>query len=145
VKWVVHLVGDLHQPLHCADRNGDRGGNGRLVFFLDRQKADSLHYVWDTLLVREMVGRRPLAPVADALAKQVTAAQVKQWWTGTPQQWANESHAVAVQRVYSAVAADGPPPKLDRQYVTKSMPVVAEQVMRAGVRLAAILNVAAQR
>jgi hypothetical protein len=46
LKFVVHFMGDIHQPLHCADRNGDKGGNKRLVFFLDRRKAVSLHSVW---------------------------------------------------------------------------------------------------
>ena len=32
LKWIVHLVGDVHQPLHCADRNGDKGGNARRSF-----------------------------------------------------------------------------------------------------------------
>jgi hypothetical protein len=38
LKFVVHLIGDIHQPLHCGDR-GDKGGNRRLVFFMDRKKA----------------------------------------------------------------------------------------------------------
>ncbi len=51
LKFIVHLIGDLHQPLHCAERNGDKGGNGRLVYFLERKKAVSLHSVWDTLIL----------------------------------------------------------------------------------------------
>jgi hypothetical protein len=39
LKFLVHFMGDLHQPLHCADRNGDKGGNKRLVFFLDRKEG----------------------------------------------------------------------------------------------------------
>ena len=53
LKFVVHVIGDLHQPLHCANRNGDKGGNGQLVFFPGRKKAVSLHVVWDTLPAAE--------------------------------------------------------------------------------------------
>ncbi len=54
LKFLVHFIGDLHQPLHCADRNGDKGGNARLVFFPGRKKAVSLHTVWDTLSGRRL-------------------------------------------------------------------------------------------
>jgi hypothetical protein len=57
LKWVVHLAGDVHQPLHVADRNQDRGGNSCLVFFLELRRAESLHKVWDTWLVREIIAR----------------------------------------------------------------------------------------
>ena len=139
LKFVVHLVADLHQPLHCADRNGDKGGNGRLVFFLDRKKADSLHYVWDTALVREMIGERP---VAQAQSKAISAKQRTEGAAGAPEQWANVSHQVAVENVYATVPADGPPPKLTKADVAKATPVVTEQIERAGVRLAMVLNTA---
>ena len=44
LKFVVHFVGDIHQPLHCAERNGDRGGNKRLVFYPGGCEAVSLHF-----------------------------------------------------------------------------------------------------
>jgi hypothetical protein len=140
LKFVVHFVADLHQPLHCAERNGDKGGNGRLVFFLDRRKADSLHYVWDTALVRELIGKRKIAEVADTLAKTITPKQRKEWAVGAAEQWVNESHGIAVEKIYATVVADGDPPKLGADYVNASTPVVAEQIKRARVRLAAILN-----
>jgi hypothetical protein len=45
LKFLVHFVGDMHQPLHCAERNNDKGGNMRLVFFLDEPEAQNLHGV----------------------------------------------------------------------------------------------------
>jgi hypothetical protein len=140
LKWVVHLAGDIHQPVHCADRHGDKGGNKRLVFFLDRSKAVSLHSVWDTWIIREMVGKQTIAVFADALDKKITAKEREEWAKGTPEQWANESHRVAVEKVYADVPADGPPPKLGREYVEKKSPVVQEQLERAGVRLGSVLN-----
>jgi hypothetical protein len=144
LKWLVHLIGDVHQPLHCADRNGDKGGNSRLVFFLDRAKAVTLHQVWDTWLVKELVAKRGIADAGDALAKTITPKQRKDWAAGTAEQWANESHKVAVDVVYAGVAADGNPPKLDRAYVQKMTPIVAEELKRAGVRLAMAMNAAAK-
>src|SRR6266513_1527370 len=64
LKFLVHFVGDIHQPLHCADRNGDKGGNGRLVFYLDRQTAVNLHSVWDTSLLRSYMGSTRVADYA---------------------------------------------------------------------------------
>jgi hypothetical protein len=142
LKFVVHFVGDIHQPLHCADRHGDKGGNKRLVFVLDRREAVNLHSVWDTWIIREMVGRQKIAVFAEALDKKITAKQRKEWATGTPEQWANESHGVAVEKVYADVPEDGPPPKLGTDYVGKKAPVVAEQLGRAGVRLGSLLNAA---
>jgi hypothetical protein len=142
LKFLVHFVGDIHQPLHCADRNGDRGGNGRLVFYLERKRAVSLHSVWDTWLLRGYIGRTRIADYADALDAQIKPDDAKAWRDGTPEQWANEAHAIARQHVYAAVSEDGPPPKLDQQHVDNPRPVVEHQLEKAGLRLAAVLNAA---
>jgi hypothetical protein len=142
LKWVVHLAGDIHQPLHCADRHGDKGGNKRLVFFLDKREAVNLHSVWDTWIIREMVGRQKIAAFAEALEKKITAKQRKEWAKGTPEEWANESHRVAVEKVYADVPENGPPPKLGPDYVREKAAVVAEQIGRAAIRLDSVLNAA---
>lgn len=140
LKFLVHLVGDEHQPLHCAERNGDKGGNGRLVFFLDRPRATNLHSVWDSAILLEHKGTTRNAAYADSLNAQVRPEQAAEWMKGTPEDWANESHAVAVDVVYKGVPADGPPPKLDQKYVDAAGAIVDLQLQRGGVRLAAILN-----
>src|SRR4051812_47093078 len=98
-KFLVHLVGDVHQPLHCADRDGNKGGNGRLVFLLDRQRAVNLHSCWDTLILLNRKKATPIAQYADALNACITAEQAKAWAQGSPLDWANESHGVAVEKV----------------------------------------------
>jgi hypothetical protein len=140
LKWVVHLVGDLHQPLHCAERDKDNGGNTRLVFYPGKRQAVNLHQVWDTWLVRGIVGKRRIADVGDALAASITKQQRKDWCRGTPEVWANESHQAAVETAYRDVPADGPPPTLSKRYIDRAQPVVAEQLERGGVRLALVLN-----
>jgi hypothetical protein len=140
LKYLVHFVGDIHQPLHCAERNGDKGGNARLVFFEDRPKAMNLHSVWDSAILIQHKGRTRNADYADALNAKITDEQARKWSKGTPTDWANESHNVAVNEVYADVPADGPPPKLSSDYIEKSGKVIDEQLEKGGVRLATILN-----
>ena len=140
LKFLVHLVGDLHQPLHCAERNNDKGGNSRLVFFLDRKRATNLHSVWDSTILLNHKGTMRNAVYADKLNAAITKQQADEWAQGTPTDWANESHQVAIDSVYNGVAVDGPPPKLDQKYVDAAGPVIDQQLQRGGVRLASILN-----
>ncbi len=90
LKFLVHFVGDLHQPLHCADRN-DKGGNSRLVFFLDQPRALNLHSVWDTTILLHRKGRMRVLQYAVALNRKISKEQAKQWKQGTVEDWANES------------------------------------------------------
>src|SRR5206468_7150652 len=91
LRFLVHFVGDVHQPLHCAERNADKGGNGRLVFFLDRKKAVSLHTCWDSLILLHQKGNVRNAAYADQLNARIARGSVAQWEKGTPVDWANES------------------------------------------------------
>jgi hypothetical protein len=140
LKFLVHFVGDIHQPLHCTDRNGDRGGNTRLVFFLDTPKATDLHSCWDTTILLHHKGNERVLDYAMALNKKITADDADKWTKSTPEDWANESHALAVKVVYANIPADGPPPKLDQGYVNNAASVIGEQLEKAGVRLAMILS-----
>lgn len=140
LKFLVHFVGDVHQPLHCAERDHDKGGNSRLVFFLDQPKAVSLHFCWDTAILLNHKGKQRIADYAEKLNKQITDQDITNWTKGSAVDWANESHAVAVTKVYPGVPEGGPPPKLDRVYVDRSANVIDVQLEKAGVRLAMILN-----
>ena len=122
------------------ERDHDRGANTRLVFFLDKHKAINLHQVWGTQILLHDEGRARILDYALWLNEQVTPEHAAQWSKGTPEDWANESHNVAVDVVYKNVPADGAPPKLDQAYVDRCGPAVEQQLERAGVRLADILN-----
>jgi hypothetical protein len=102
----------------------------------------NLHSVWDTWLIREMVGRQKIAAFADVLDKKITPKQRDDWSKGTPVQSSNESHRVAVEKVYAGVPEDGPPRKLGPEHVAKKVPVVSGQLQGAGIRLARVLNAA---
>lgn len=143
LKFLVHLVGDIHQPMHCGDRN-DRGGNTRLVFFLEQPEAESLHRVWDSEILWHHKGPMRVADYADKLVANIDKNKSAKWTSGTPIDWANESMALSRDVAYANVPADGRPPKLDQAYVDKAADTVDEQLTKAGVRLAALLNRAAR-
>jgi len=152
--FLVHLVGDIHQPLHTVDRACDKGGNSEQVgFSLDGQHSDvKLHQVWDTkeldLLMADyhVTGEHDLA---EALIASISPAEAEKWASATPEQMAWESYKIAVTRVYPAVpyhdfcgTQDPAPTETDLSlpYEEEGTRVVQVQLMKAGVRLAAILE-----
>ncbi len=138
LKFILHLVGDMHQPLHASD-NHDAGGNGVKVTVdgFDHKSRDDLHGYWDTQFV-EALGRPPAA-LAKQLLAQITPEQEAEWTQGTPDDWAMDAFNIAFDHAYG----DPPLPKdahLDAAYVARAEKDVALQLSRAGVRLAAVLN-----
>jgi len=148
LKWVVHLVADLHQPLHAAD-NADRGGNRVHVALpgLRTHGRETLHRAWDTELVLPALNARgrqqpprdiaPLVQEASRLAHD--AGQ------GTPDTWARESNNLArnVAYDYAGFACNSVPAGiviLDARYQQQAVPIVRERLLLAGARLAALLN-----
>lgn len=144
LKFLIHFVGDLHQPLHCAERNEDKGGNFRLVFFMDEPQAVNLHRVWDSVILKHMMEDKgeklSIKEYAEKLAGSITEKQAKEWSGGDPVAWANEAHQLAIDVVYADVPADGPPVKLGEPYLQRAEPVIDMQLARAGTRLGALLN-----
>ncbi len=138
--FLVHFVGDLHQPLHCED-NGDRGGNDVPVQFL--KAHTNLHALWDTGLLRDMEGEDHLLAT---LRQAITAEETAAWSVGTVEEWANESFHASQTTVYGLLpsATAGQAAQLGEWYEQMAQPVVEEQLEKAGVRLAAILNAGAQ-
>ena len=140
LRWVVHLVGDLHQPLHCAERDHDKGGNSQLCWLLDQKgKPSNLHSVWDSGIIRKMMGKEKIADFAADIDKKIPASKLKSLASGTPTDWANASHDLAVRYAYNGVQV-GTVPHLNQRYVDRAEPVIQEQLARAGIRLAMVLN-----
>jgi hypothetical protein len=141
LKYVLHFVGDLHQPLHAAD-NHDRGGNCvRLA--LGGHRTTNLHSYWDTTAVQAL-GADPKA-VAAKLKAQITPAQAATWRQGTPRAWAMETHEVAASVAYwpgtpAECDPDAAPASLPVGYDARARRAAALQLQKAGVRLAAALN-----
>ena len=98
LKFVVHLVGDVHQPLHCAERNKDKGGNLRLVFMPGQPMATNLHSVWDSGILERHMGKARNLDYSDKLNAAITPQQAKQWARGTPTDWAKASKKMMDER-----------------------------------------------
>lgn len=140
LKFVVHFVGDLHQPLHCAD-NKDRGGNDVGVYFLQSRKKTNLHKVWDSSILEESMGDLDALGYAKKLSRRITTAykkEAKLWVEGDVEQWANESHELAKEYAYGLPS--GKTPRLEQDYVDDGQRIVDLQLEKGGVRLAKILN-----
>lgn len=146
LKFLLHFVGDLHQPLHAADRH-DAGGNDLKVRHGSESVPDNLHHYWDYHLVRKL-GSDALT-VARSLNATIGAAQARSWRKGTSADWAIESWTAARTVAYDIggadhnVAATGQPViELDAAYEQRALQAVRLQLCRAGVRLAKLLNTA---
>lgn len=138
LRFLIHFIGDETQPLHCGD-NHDRGGNEVRVILNGEQT--NLHAVWDTAVV-EVLGDDP-ATVAAHLSATITRAEEAAWSKGAPISWANECWRVAKQHIYADLPGSGgssAPIVLPADYANKKSAIAAEQLQRAGVRLALTLN-----
>ncbi len=154
LKWVVHLVGDIHQPLHAANRR-DRGGNTvQVSFFGQRDNPPygslNLHAVWDVHMVRRLVAGRggERAFVSASPNERDQAA----WEKGSISGWVAESHAIAGDFAYAALPAAASCRRkitgvvaLGEVYYDQAAPVIEVQIRKASVRLARVLNEALGR
>ena len=130
LKFLVHLVGDIHQPMHLG-RSEDAGGNRIEVLFGRREI--NLHSLWDTRLVEQMgMTFTELARACEDVPKR----EWKQWQGDSITTWAFESYTLAAQ-LYEE-AADNP--NFDYSYFPTHADVVKQRLARAGWRLAGILN-----
>ena len=140
LKFLLHFVGDIHQPLHASD-NHDRGGNCVPVALVGA-RTTNLHAWWDTGVV-QLLGTVPSA-VAAELTAEISPALKSEWEQGDSRGWAQESYGVAKARVYTLSSAacgmEASPIPLPDAYVAAARQVTAQQLERAGVRLAKLLN-----
>jgi nuclease S1 len=136
LKFLVHLVADIHQPLDAAD-DGDHGGNDIHVEFMGR--PTNLHAVWDSGILAA-AGISDERAYALALARSITPALAQLWRGGTAADWANDSYLIASRMIYSGWPHA--PGELPASYEQAAIHVVNVQLGKAGVRLAAVLNAA---
>ncbi|WP_151086550.1 S1/P1 nuclease [Hymenobacter baengnokdamensis] len=129
--FVVHIVGDVHQPMHVS-RAEDKGGNDIKMTY--RGKDTNLHSLWDSglldyqgLTYTEMGQQYSVIP--EALRKNWQA-------TADPAEWLFESYTLATQ-LY-AEAAQNPNP--DFRYFPAHADMMKQRIQQAGIRLAAVLN-----
>ena len=130
--FLVHFVGDMHQPLHCSD-NHDKGGNETAVEFEGTRM--NLHRLWDSGLLDHMPPEDQLFAM---LEKAITPAQKAEWPRGSVENWAQESFETARRVVYRELPKTAGRPR--EAYERTAEPVVELQLEKAATRLAAILN-----
>ena len=133
LRFLIHFVGDLHQPLHAADRH-DKGGNNQIVFL--NGKRTNLHRVWDEDVVGAL-GPDPGA-AAGSIEEGLSQQDKTKMAAGTPADWANESFAIAAKEIYARIPRGQV--RLPRDYKSREKPIVRLQLARAGIRLAMLLN-----
>lgn len=188
LRFVIHFIGDMHQPLHDVD-NGDFGGNCVPVAFFGTQPqlrnpqtesyAPNLHGVWDTDILVHSMGQKTVQQLADELPQRY-ASQLRSWQKleivtvetpsvakfilpSTFDKWSWETHLLAEQYVYGKLPTRIPVEApvhmaacsdnnhvstrmlalhedLEQPYEDAATPVVHEQLAKAGIRLAAVLN-----
>ena len=158
--FLLHFVGDIHQPLHASD-NHDRGGNEVPVVWGKKASGTNLHSYWDTETVHRL-GRTPEL-VADALIADIRATDIVAWSGTAPSDagrdprlaaWALESFAVSKLTTYGqlpkatracTITPRGKPPTteacrvIDPAYAIAATGQARKQMQKAGVRLAALL------
>ncbi|HHG85983.1 MAG TPA: hypothetical protein ENJ82_14645 [Bacteroidetes bacterium] len=162
---LVHLVGDLHQPLHStsmyspAHPGGNLGGN---LFTLADSSHSNLHKLWDDGCGffepwKKRISRHPMSADAQTALNEIADAVTKTWPERKlvapsnldPAHWARESHDLAVAYGYKGVQSindrgrktwikSGDTPT--EMYIAAGQAIVAKQLATAGYRLARMLN-----
>ena len=138
LKYLLHFIGDLHQPLHAGDDH-DTGG-GKVKVAADGIEAKNLHIFWDVDAVRQLGSGA--GEIAGRLIAGITPEEQQSWCRGSTADWALETFGVARDHAYGRLPpadADGVR-QLDAAYRDDAGRVAAAQLAKAGVRLACVLN-----
>jgi len=135
LMFLIHFVGDMHQPLHDSD-NKDKGGNDVQVVYKGRNM--NLHSLWDSGLLGNIGKEEDLFPVYLEDAER----HAKKWRKGSVEDWSEQGHKLAVKVTYGMLpkTEKGTPATITPDYEAKADPVIREQIEKAGDRLARVLN-----
>jgi len=158
LSLLIHFVGDIHQPLHCAT-NADRGGN---CVNVERVRSKNLHAAWDNDLVKEVESGSSAEATAGQLNQDFRsnpAADNFNWQSGTADDLARESHGLAESEIYMPLSIPKEPCQVemsscskapqavqdldvnvDPGYTEAASTIVRAQLTKAGMRLANLLN-----
>jgi hypothetical protein len=137
LKFLGHFVGDLHQPLHVG-RASDLGGNEIQVTWGPTGNSVNLHSVWDTWI--PSWGGIVSSRSAPLLLERLDPATAETWRTTNPGAWAQESWLLAKSMAYTLSNGD----EVTEEYIEAAWPKVEEQLLKAGVRLAHLVDEAAR-
>ena len=153
LAWILHLGGDIHQPLHTSarvtkyDPKGDQGGN---LFMLSPKGATgndrvSLHWFWDSIIGRNVPRQNDacdsdyLPPIAQTIMKKYPLAKMQNnLKLGKFDEWQQEGFQIASTKLYPTSLKFGASPSDD--YKKKAFEIAEEQIALAGYRMGAMLN-----
>lgn len=130
LRLLIHIVGDIHQPLHVG-RLDDRGGNTIKVLWFNNPY--NLHQVWDERLIDFQ--QLSYTEYAETI-NHTTKAQRNEWQTQPVSEWIWQSYQL-VEKIYTDVKPDD---KLNHLYNFKHIGTVNQQLLKGGVHLASLLN-----
>lgn len=140
LRFVVHIVSDLHMPLH-AGKPGDRGGNDVVADWFGTRT--NLHWIWDEgMILRQQLS---FSEYAERLDRRIAPEETLAWWNARPETWIDESAALR-DRLYPETGAElgmgtaEAPVRIGNRYQWQWLPVAEERLQQAGVRLAAYLD-----
>jgi hypothetical protein len=130
VRFLVHLIGDIHQPLHVGTGE-DRGGNDFTVIWFG--EPSNLHRVWDSSMIDQK--QLSFTELARFVMAPATDSQIADWQRSTPEEWAQES------MTYRDQLYDVPQDReIGYEYSYRNFDAVQQRLLQAGVRLAAVFN-----
>jgi hypothetical protein len=132
LRFLIHFIGDIHQPLHAANA-GDNGGGQRTIVPVGG--AGNLHFAWDGGIMQDQ--NRSIAALVGAANRWLKTQTESSLAMGSPTDWANESFRIARDVVYPQVKGDNAIAGAERQDAIR---IIEQRIARAGVRLAAVLN-----
>ncbi len=143
LAFVAHLVGDLHQPLHVGE-HGDNGGNQIIASYGAIGGKLNLHSVWDGLLAERAISSPPGGP--RGILGQYSPAEIAAMQQGNVEDWTRQTWQLSREDIYNLMFANpckgkqAGPVAMDEAMTQKLIPVVRQQIVRGGVRLAKLLN-----
>ncbi|MFY0255558.1 S1/P1 nuclease [Chitinophaga sp. 30R24] len=132
LKFIVHLVGDLHQPMHIS-RKEDKGGNTIQLNY--EGKGINLHSLWDSKLIgTQGLSYQQLVEELD----HIRTGKIKRWQRDPAMEWLWESYQISSELYAEVDALNGR--SIGNEYYQRHIPVINERIQQAGIRLAGILN-----
>ena len=144
LAFLAHFVGDIHMPLHAAD-NDDRGGNDVIASWPGHAEGN-LHQMWDTTMAEVAIDSAP------AMVRVYSPAERARLAGGTVADWASESWAIAKTFIYPQAFGGAVckghhsgPVAISQRQIDAATPIARERLVRAGLRLARVLDEALGR
>lgn len=141
LAFLIHFVGDLHQPLHAGDKSDKGGNDAKADYGVYGPQRLNLHSIWDGLLAERALTTGP------SLVRRYPAAVRTKIAAGDVTDWSRESWQVSHDAAYGSVMPDPCAPlparaTLDEATIEKLVPVARLEVERGGLRLAKLLDAA---